>query len=51
MYAIQYLDWGTLDTYVTNGTYDFKGKKLEDVAYLASYEMTALKKLVEGFKK
>jgi hypothetical protein len=51
MYAIQYLDWGTLDTYVTNGTYDFKGKKLEDVAYLASYEMTALRKLVEGFKK
>ena len=51
MYTIQYMDWGTLNSYATNGTFDFKGQKLEDVAYLSSYEMTALKKLIEGFKK
>ena len=51
MYAIAYMNWGTLNTYATNGTFDFKGQKLEDVAYLAGYEMTALRKLVEGFKK
>ena len=51
MYAIQYMDWGTLNSYATNGTFDFKGRKLEDVAYLAGYEMTAIKKLIEGFKK
>ena len=51
MYAIEYMNWGTLNNYATNGTFDFKGQKLEDVAYLAGYEMTALKKLVEGFKK
>ena len=51
MNAIEYMNWGTLNTYVTNGNFDFKGQKLEDVAYLAGYEMTALKKLVEGFKK
>ena len=51
MYAIRYMDWGTLNSYATNGTFDFKGQKLEDVAYLAGYEMTAIKKLIEGFKK
>ena len=51
MYAIEYMNWGTLNNYATNGTFDFQGQKLEDVAYLANYEMTALKKLVEGFKK
>ena len=51
MYAIQYLDWGTLNEYVSNGKFDFQGRKLEDVGYLASYEMTAIKKLVQGFKK
>ena len=51
MTAIEYMNWGTVNTYATNGTFDFKGQKLEDVAYLAGYEMTAIKKLVEGFKK
>lgn len=51
MFAIQYIDWATLNSYEKDGTFDFKGRKLEDVAYLAGYEMTAIKKLVEGFKK
>ncbi len=51
MYAVQYMDWGTLNEYVTNGKFDFKGKKLESLTDLASYEITALQKLVQGFKK
>ena len=51
MYAVQYMDWGTLNEYVTSGKFDFKGKKLENFTDLASYEITALQKLVQGFKK
>ena len=51
MYAVQYMDWGTLNEYVSNGKFDFKGKKLENFTDLASYEITALQKLVQGFKK
>ena len=51
MYAIQYMDWGTLNEYVSNGKFDFKGKPIEQITDLASYELTALKKLVQGFKK
>ena len=51
MYAVQYMDWGTLNEYVTSGKFDFKGNKLENFTDLASYEITALQKLVQGFKK
>ena len=51
MYAIQYMDWGTLNEYVSNGKFDFKGKSIEQITDLASYELTAIKKLVQGFKK
>ena len=51
MYAIQYMDWGTLNTYVSNGKFDFKGKSIEQITDLASYELTAIKKLMQGFKK
>ncbi|MBR1582940.1 MAG: hypothetical protein IJ663_04255 [Spirochaetales bacterium] len=51
MYAVQYMDWGTLNEYVTSGKFDFKGKKLENFTDLTSYEITALQKLVQGFKK
>lgn len=51
MYAIQYMDWGTLNEYVSNGKFDFKGKSIEQITDLASYELTAIKKLMQGFKK
>ena len=51
MYAIQYMDWGTLNSYVSNGKFDFKGKSIEQITDLASYELTAIKKLMQGFKK